>query len=78
MPTVPTSQDASWTQRDADAFAELMLVKTRQYGVMFYDTDLRITGWNQGAAFITGELISVDGGIRLAGGSRKPAIRTGA
>ena len=54
MPTVPTSQDASWTQRDADAFAELMLVKTRPYGVMFYDTDLRITGWNQGAAFITG------------------------
>ncbi|MBQ5950330.1 PAS domain-containing sensor histidine kinase [Massilia sp. ST3] len=54
MPTDSTRQDTFWTQRDADAFAELMLVKTRQYGVMFYDTDLRITGWNQGAAFITG------------------------
>ena len=54
MPTDPTRQDSFWTQHDADAFSELMLVKTRQYGVMFYDTDLRITGWNQGAAFITG------------------------
>ncbi|MBQ5941671.1 PAS domain-containing sensor histidine kinase [Massilia sp. AB1] len=54
MPTDPTRPDACWTQRDADAFSELMLVKTRQYGVMFYDTELRITGWNQGAAFITG------------------------
>ena len=32
----------------------------------------------EGAAFITGELLSVDGGIRLAGGSRKPTVRTGA
>lgn len=31
----------------------------------------------EGAEFITGELLSVDGGIRLAGGVRKPA-RTGA
>ena len=54
MPTDPTHPDARWIQRDADAFSELMLVKTRQYGVMFYDTELRITGWNQGAAFITG------------------------
>ncbi|MEH6437526.1 PAS domain-containing sensor histidine kinase [Massilia sp. DD77] len=54
MPTDSTRKDTFWTQRDADAFAELMLVKTRQYGVMFYDTALRITGWNQGAAFITG------------------------
>lgn len=32
----------------------------------------------EGADFITGELLSVDGGIRLAGGARKPALRTGA
>lgn len=44
----------SWQQRDADAFTELMLARTRQYGVMFYDVALRITGWNEGAAFITG------------------------
>lgn len=31
----------------------------------------------EGADFITGELLSVDGGIRLAGGARKPAMRTG-
>ena len=32
----------------------------------------------EGAEFITGELLSVDGGIRLAGGARKPAPRAGA
>lgn len=32
----------------------------------------------EGADFITGELLSVDGGIRLAGGTRKPAARAGA
>ncbi|WP_430245266.1 SDR family NAD(P)-dependent oxidoreductase [Neorhizobium sp. DAR64861/K0K2] len=32
----------------------------------------------EGADFITGELLSVDGGIRLAGGARKPAPKTGA
>lgn len=54
MPTDPTSRVSFWAQRDAEAFAELMLVKSQQYGVMFYDTQLRITGWNEGAAFITG------------------------
>lgn len=43
-----------WQQRDADAFLDLMLARTRQYGVMFYDGALRISGWNEGAAFITG------------------------
>lgn len=32
----------------------------------------------EGAEFITGELLSVDGGIRLAGGVRKPAAKSGA
>lgn len=31
----------------------------------------------EGAEFVTGELLSVDGGIRLAGGGRKPAARSG-
>jgi len=31
----------------------------------------------EGADFITGELLSVDGGIRLAGGVRKPAAKAG-
>lgn len=31
----------------------------------------------EGAEFITGELLSVDGGIRLAGGGRKPATKAG-
>lgn len=31
----------------------------------------------EGAEFVTGELLSVDGGIRLAGGARKPAARSG-
>ncbi|NEK33196.1 SDR family NAD(P)-dependent oxidoreductase [Rhizobium leguminosarum] len=32
----------------------------------------------QGADFVTGELLSVDGGIRLSGGARKPAASGGA
>ncbi|GAB4069178.1 SDR family oxidoreductase [Ancylobacter sonchi] len=32
----------------------------------------------EGARFVTGELLSVDGGIRLAGGVRKPAAGKGA
>jgi NAD(P)-dependent dehydrogenase (short-subunit alcohol dehydrogenase family) len=31
----------------------------------------------EGADFITGELISIDGGVRLAGGVRKPAVQAG-
>ena len=31
-----------------------MLEDTRQYGVMFYDLERRITGWNEGAHAITG------------------------
>ncbi|MCJ9761485.1 SDR family oxidoreductase, partial [Agrobacterium sp. SHOUNA12C] len=32
----------------------------------------------EGAEFVTGELLSVDGGIRLAGGVRKPTAKSGA
>lgn len=43
-----------WNAAQASAFAELLLGKTLQYGVLFYDTELRITGWNAGAHQITG------------------------
>lgn len=32
----------------------------------------------EGAEFVTGELLSIDGGIRLAGGVRKPTAKSGA
>lgn len=43
-----------WKREDADALHTLLLEKTRQYGIMFYDAERRITGWNSGAEFITG------------------------
>lgn len=43
-----------WKREDAQALQSLLLEKTRQYGIMFYDADRRITGWNSGAEFITG------------------------
>ncbi|MEX5748659.1 ATP-binding protein [Massilia sp. X63] len=43
-----------WKREDAEALHTLLLEKTRQYGIMFYDAALRITGWNSGAEFITG------------------------
>jgi two-component system CheB/CheR fusion protein len=43
-----------WNADQAAAFTQLMLGKTQQYGVIFYDTALRITGWSEGAHFITG------------------------
>jgi two-component system CheB/CheR fusion protein len=51
---VAQAQDCSWQDEDARAFTELMLRKTRQHGVIFFDKELRIRGWNQGACFITG------------------------
>lgn len=44
----------NWKHEDAEALQTLMLEKTRQYGIMFYDAERRITGWNAGAEFITG------------------------
>ncbi|MFC0252655.1 PAS domain-containing sensor histidine kinase [Massilia consociata] len=54
MAAEPTHAHTHWQARDAEAFTELMLAKTRQYGVIFYDAALRVTGWNEAAAFITG------------------------
>lgn len=47
-------QTSHWTPEQAAAFTRLMLENTRQYGVQFYDLERRITGWNEGAHFITG------------------------
>ena len=49
-----TPRNSHWTPEQAVAFAGLMLQDTRQYGVQFYDLERRITGWNEGAHFITG------------------------
>jgi len=43
-----------WNADQAAAFTQFLLGKTQQYGVLFYDAELRITGWNEGAHFITG------------------------
>jgi two-component system CheB/CheR fusion protein len=43
-----------WKREDAEALHSLLLERTHQYGIMFYDAERRITGWNSGAEFITG------------------------
>jgi two-component system CheB/CheR fusion protein len=43
-----------WHPDQAAAFTALLLGKTTQYGVIFYDDARRIAGWNEGAHFITG------------------------
>jgi PAS domain S-box-containing protein len=50
------AQDHVFHFSDADerAFSSMLLRETRQYGVVFYDLERRITGWNAGAAYITG------------------------
>ena len=45
---------SSWLEDDAIDFMELMLRRSRKHGVVFYDAERRITGWNEGAYFITG------------------------
>jgi len=43
-----------FSEADERAFCSMLLRETRQYGVVFYDLERRITGWSAGAAFITG------------------------
>jgi two-component system CheB/CheR fusion protein len=47
-----------WNADHAAAFTQLILGKSQQFGIIFYDTDMRITGWSQGAHFITGWMAS--------------------
>lgn len=49
-----TSSTAYWTPELAAAFTQYMLGGTQQFGVLFYDAELRIIGWNDGAHHITG------------------------
>ncbi|WP_081934148.1 PAS domain-containing sensor histidine kinase [Massilia sp. 9096] len=37
-----------------NAFLQVILSDTQEFGVLFYNEDLSITGWNNGAQFITG------------------------
>lgn len=46
--------NSHWTPEQAAAFTGLMLGETRQYGIVFYEHDYRISGWNEGAWFLTG------------------------
>lgn len=46
--------NSHWTAEQAAAFSELMLHDTRQYGIVFYEHDYRISGWSEGAWFLTG------------------------
>jgi hypothetical protein len=49
-----------------------MLARSRQYGMVFYDDALCITGWNEGAQFITGSRFWSSGvSMALAGGGRR-------
>ena len=43
-----------WSDGQAVELAQLMLRDSRQHGVFFYDYTSRITGWSEGAHFITG------------------------
>jgi len=43
-----------WTPGQADAFVRLMLGNNQQYGLVFYDAGLLITGWCGAAHAITG------------------------
>jgi PAS domain S-box-containing protein len=45
---------SQWNPAQADAFVRLMLGNNQQYGVAFYDAELRITGWCGAAYAITG------------------------
>jgi PAS domain S-box-containing protein len=46
--------NSHWTAEQASAFTDLMLRDTRQYGIVFYEHDYRISGWNEGAFYLTG------------------------
>lgn len=51
-----------------------MLARSRQYGMVFYDDALCITGWNEGAQFITGSRFWSSGvSMALAGEDGGPA-----
>lgn len=48
------NSNSFWSAEQANMLAQLMLTNTQQYLVVFYDNQLRITGWSEGASFMTG------------------------
>jgi PAS domain S-box-containing protein len=48
------NSNSFWSAEQANILAQLMLTNTQQYLVVFYDNQLRITGWSEGASFMTG------------------------
>lgn len=48
------ASNTAWSKDQATALGELLLCQAQQIGVIFYDADLRITGWGEGARAITG------------------------
>jgi hypothetical protein len=48
-----------------------MLAQSRQYGMVFYDDALRITGWNEGAVHHRFALLVERGQHGLGGGGRR-------
>ena len=47
-----------WSAEQAVELAQLMLRDSRQHGVFYYDFSSHITGWSEGAHFITGWMAS--------------------
>lgn len=46
--------NGQWSEEQAVELAQLLLRDSRQHGVFYYDFASRITGWSEGAHFITG------------------------
>ncbi|TFW19965.1 PAS domain-containing sensor histidine kinase [Duganella callida] len=46
--------NTEWSEAQAQALAQVLLRDWRQFAVVFYDPELRITGWSEGAHAITG------------------------
>lgn len=48
------SENGSWETEHAEALSVMLLRHSRQYGVIFLDSNGRITGWGQGSHAVTG------------------------
>jgi PAS domain S-box-containing protein len=46
--------NGQWSLNQAIELNQVMLVDSKNHGVFYYDFELRITGWSEGASFITG------------------------
>lgn len=48
------ASNGQWSEEQAVELAQLLLRDSRQHGVFYYDFTSHITGWSEGAHFITG------------------------